>query len=223
MVRCRESGTKQTKYINSMKIKRLSWLDRLFSQKTKKDYEDKVFNNSSPVIQEALKLFLLKDIPGYSGTGYIKHWSEEIVGSMLRPLKEDKIKAFLGIEADLRNLPKIRYTREYIKKLRGTGEFGEPKSAEEYIVDEFRKLRNKEDKGRNKYAQYLPEFLSDLEIEDLLKKIKFLAACLTGQMDYSFDSWRSWKLKNLKINWESEIDPDLDTFMEIIESINNTY
>jgi hypothetical protein len=72
--------------------------------------------------------------------------------------------------------------------------------------------------GEVKYDQALlsaPNYSN----EDLIQIYKFIALCLTNQLNPQHDNWYDSKVKSIQVDWSKRINIEKDNLREIIKSI----
>ena len=78
------------------------------------------------------------------------------------------------------------------------------KSVEKYIVYLFNDLKKQRDKNENfKYSEVLPKTLTDDDIRDLIQKIKYIALCLSKQLNPDYDNWWDKNISTTPVNWNT--------------------
>lgn len=152
---------------------------------------NRVLSHTKPSIQEVLKLIILST----TCKTCVKHWLNHLSDSLTS--SGDPVKVFLIIVDNYRGLPK-QFNEHYIKEVRSN------KSVEKYIVYLFNDLKKQRDKNENfKYSEVLPKTLTDDDIRDLIQKIKYIALCLSKQLNPDYDNWWDKNISTTPVNWNT--------------------
>ena len=151
---------------------------------------NRVLNRTKTSIQEILKLIFLSN----SCKGDIDHWINHLSTTLTE--SGDPIKIFLGVVDNYKHLTK-QFNKSYINSLRKN------KDTKEYLKELIRSLKNKKEKEILKYNHLIPNpnQISDKEIEEILKKLKYIALCLSNQLNYEYDNWWDESVINIEVDW----------------------
>ena len=141
-----------------------------------------------------------------------RHWINHLASSLTK--SGDPIKVFLGIVDNYKNLPK-QFNKSYVKELRGD------KTVKEYLKDLFDTLRTKKEKEIVKYGHLLPTSLTDAEIKELIQKLKYIALCLSGQLNPDYVNLWDKEVATTQVNWDTGkgMEVDSEYLTKIIENI----
>lgn len=166
--------------------------------KTEADLDKRIRNNSFTFIKEIIK-YLTMSCSSKITDDNLSHWCDVAV-AQLNDLEGDRaIKLFLGLVDNYKNLPRKRYTRDFVLSLRDN-----LATSSDYIkvVRDF--IYNEKARGVNKYQEALKTGASLTE-EDIIQMCKFAALCLTGQLNPDYDNWYDNKVKTTQVNWDKSI------------------
>jgi len=176
------------------------------------DNDKKLIHHGTAFLKEIMKYLLMCDSP-LVGEWTLNHWMDISVVQFASVGPEEAIKLFLGLVDNYKNLPRKRYTEDFAIQMREGKRTGS-----DYI--DFIKDSIKSDKrcGEVKYDQALlsaPNYSN----EDLIQIYKFIALCLTGQLNPQHDNWYDSKIKSMQVDWSKRINIEKDNLREIIKSI----
>jgi hypothetical protein len=186
-----------------------SVLSKLFSSRLK-SIDDKITDSSRGAVTEIVKILVM----GNACRGAVPHWID-ILYSIFNRIPDGKgIQTLLGIVSNYKNLPR-RISQSRIEK-----EIRNGKTVEEYIDQIYDYIENDTRRGENKYSSVLRVLRRNSELPDnetLIQKIKYVALCITGQIDYNREEWYSGSVQSTPVNWEWTGEVDKDQLQEIIK------
>lgn len=162
--------------------------------------------NTKPVIQEIFKLIYLSNIC----PGDVRHWLGHLRDNLIK--SGYPIKTLLGIVDNYKNLPR-QFNESYVRDLRNN------KSVSDYITSLFIELSNQKEHGKYKYKEILPQSLSKSELDDLIQQLKYIALCISKQMNPKYNNWWDKEVLSTQVNWDSDNIPSEELLIEIIENI----
>ena len=89
-------------------------------------------------------------------------------------------------------------------------------SPEDYIGERYKRVYNQRDKGKPKYQHLLKQELTKDELEDLMIRLKYIALCMSGQLDPDRDGfYESYgDIQKTTINFNSQTNKDVKTLLE---------
>lgn len=184
-------------------LKRL--FQKTFSTEAEKE-RIKVSGFSNTTLLEIFKLLFLSS----SCPGDINHWLNHLTDTMKK--SGHPVKTLLGIVDNYKNLPR-QFNESFVKGIRNN------KTVSLYVESLFNNLKNQKEGGEYKYKDLLPNDLSTSEINDLIKQIKYMALCITEQLNPKYDNWWDRKVETTQVNWDSSNIPTPKLIREIISSI----
>lgn len=176
----------------------VNYFEKLFSDLAGK--RENVINLMSSSLIEFLKVLTLNN----TCNGDLKHWIDQISGFLVDILRDNlnPVLIFLPLY-ESGSYPK-GFSRELISK-----RFG---STRPDIINNLLNLIEKQTVGGvNKYRDALKieklngNFYEDLEIYFL--QLKYIALCLSGQLNPETDNWYDPNVYKLKIDWNKSFMP----------------
>jgi len=71
-------------------------------------------------------------------------------------------------------------------------------------IDLFEGLKKQKDKDENiKYGDLLQTTLTDDDIKELIQKLKYIALCLSGQLNPDYDDLWDKEVATTQVNWNT--------------------
>ena len=166
--------------------------------KTEAELDEEIKNHSFTFIKELIKYLTMSCSDKINDVDRT-HWCRVAV-AQLNDLEGDRaIKLFLGLVDNYKNLPRKRYTRDFVLSLRDN-----ISSSSDYVKMITNFIYNEKVNGVNKYQEALKTGASLTE-EDIIQMCKFAALCLTGQLNPDYDNWYDNKVKTTQVNWDKSI------------------
>lgn len=140
-----------------------------------------------------------------------KHWND-IAVSIMKEIKQDRaIKLFIGLVDNYQNLPRKRYNNDFaIAMRRGI------KTSEGFIKYVQQIIKTETRAGKLKYTDAL-QSNPGYDEKTLIQMCKYIALCMTGQINPKLNNWYDNTIKMTLIDWDK---PVIDKYMN---SINLQY
>lgn len=185
-----------------------------FFSTNKSDADEFIVANSGSVIKELIKIIVMGD----RLQDVVPHWIKNLCGIINSAKNKDcsNIQVFLGIVSNYKNLPRR------VSQVRIERDIRRGRSVSEYINSIYDDIKVDRRAGNNKYATILGIIESRGELPDnqtLIQKIKYVALCITGQLDPDKDDWYSSMVQSTPVNWEWSGEVDKEVLEEIIKKI----
>ena len=166
------------------------------------ELDSRLENKYIGFMEEILKYLLLYPLVS---DRILNHWCEVASGILGEIRGNTAIKLFLGLVDNYKHLPRKRYTEKFARRLRK-----DYQTASEFIDYMKDYIRTKRANGEVKYAKAM-ESCSDFSNEDIIRMCKYIALCLTDQLNPEIDSWYDNRVKTTQVNWEKELkDSNMD-------------
>lgn len=165
---------------------------------TQDELDNRLNNNYIGFMEEILKYLLLHCSEKVSEWDR-NHWCNVAAGKMRDVRSENSVKLFLGLVDNYKNLPRKRYTKDFVMTLRKGFN-----TSSEFLNFMRDYISTKRDNGKVKYDEAM-KTCAPYSNEDLIKMCKYIALCLTDQLNPEVDNWYDRRVETTQVDWDKKL------------------